>query len=355
MSRFDNILVALGDSLIWMGPGYKPESENWVSVLEFAFGGYGHSTITSVSGNRITVSPGTGPWFRPGTRFRLVPPGMAATPLRFTGPKGTHDFTVTVQEGDVLAVSPTPWANLAAGTQLLGTGGGAELVGASCGHSGDTTAQILAKLPAAFDYGTPAMALVLAGTNDANPQGSATILANPAPDASGFNVVPGSAAALATPGSWLRIGEAEGYLVTAVSGDRIICTGPGMPAPGARVSIDTLRNLVAIGQALQDGGVMRILMLGEPGCNFAKSGDWPVIRPGVQALLARQRDAASRLGVPFCSLYDFMSARIAAGIDGGASESYQIVPGNVHPGAYGDQVYAMAVAAAIAAEGWLEG
>jgi len=214
----------------------------------------------------------------------------------------------------------------------------------------------LAKLPAAFEYGTPAMALVLAGTNDANPQGSASIAANAPPDGTGFDVAPGTAAALATPGSWLRIGETEGVLVTAVAGDRITCTGLATaPAPGARVSIDTLRNLVAIGQALQDGGVMRILMLGEPGCNFFTAGDWPVIRPGVRARQAMQRAAAAALGVTFCSLYDFMSARIAARIDGGTSETYQIAPGNVHPSAYGDRIYAMAVAAAIVAEGWLPG
>ena len=356
MSRFDNILVALGDSLTWMGPGYKPEGDNWVSVLEFGLSGYGHTTIAAASGNRITVAPDTGAFFRAGTRFRLVPAGMAATPLRFTGQQGTHDVTVMAREADVLTVSPAPWADLAIGTQMVGTGGGAAMVGASCGHSGDTTAQILAKLPAAFEYGTPSMALILGGTNDANPQGSTAIVANPPPDGAGFGVAPGTAAALATAGSWLRIGEADGVLVTAVEGDRITCTGlAAAPAPGARVSIDTVRNLVAIGQALQDGGVMRIMMLGAPGCNFTKSGDWPTIRPGTQALLGKQRAAATTLGVKFCSLYDFMSARIAAHIDGAASETYQIAPGNVHPGAYGDRVYAMAVATAMVTAGWLNG
>ena len=365
MNRFSNIMAALGDSLTWMGTGYKLDRQNWLSVLEYALSGFATSSVLSVSGRNVTVAPGTGVWFQPGTSFILRPSGVSVRMNRADRSriKGAQ-YSVVSLSGDTLTASASLPANVVPGTQVLGTGGGCNLVGLNCGHSGDTTAQMLARVGQMFALGTPGLALILGGANDLNSQGSSVVQSSPASTATNIYVAHGAATAVACPGSYLVINGIAGNLVMSViagSGsapDLITLANPlsSVPAAGAAVAVDTTNNLIAIGKILASGGVSCMIMLGNAGHNWPSGGDWPTINSTTSAILAMQQAAATALGIPFCSIYAFMNSRVTAGIDSGTGNTYTYagILGNPHPSIYSDRVYAMAVAAEIAAQsGWL--
>lgn len=369
--RWNNVIAALGDSLTFMGPNYKFDDQNWVSVLEYGLAGYATSAVVAVSGNTITLAPGSGVFFQPGCRFLLT--DAANPPPRNRDNRdemGGAPYTVLGQSGDVLTVTPAPYAGTPAGEIVVGVGGGCNVVGLNCGHSGDTTAQMLARKSLMFRYGTPALALLLGGNNDGNPQGSSTIQASPSSTTSTLYVANGSVvnsagmcAGLAWPGSHVMVGGVSCLVAAVTAGtsgapDSITLAAPLASAPGSgtTVSVDTVATLAAIGKSLLSAGVQRLLVLGIPGNNWASGGDFPTASTTTAGMLAKQQAAATALGVPFCSIYAFMAARVTAGIDSGTSGTYQYVANNGHPSVYGDTVYAMAVAAGIAGQsGWLQG
>ena len=364
-NRFGNVVAALGDSLTWMGEGYKLNRQNWLSVLEYAMGGFATSSVVSVSGRNLTVAAGNGAWFQPGTSFILRPAGISVRGSRAgrSSIKGMQ-YTVVSLSGDTLTASSVLPNNVAVGTQVLGTGGGCNAVGLNCGHSGDTTAQMLARVGQVFALGTPGLALILGGTNDINPQGSSVVQTTPASSTTNIFVAHGSAAALACPGSFLVINGIAGNSVTSVSigtgsaPDQIILENQlgTAPAAGVTVAVDTTNNLIAIGKMIASGGVSNMLMLGNPGPNWPSGGDWPTTNATTSAMLSMQQAAATALGIPFCSIFSFMNSRVSANIDSGTGNSYAYasISGNPHPSIYGDQVYAMALMAGIASQpGWL--
>jgi len=363
--RFNNVVAALGDSLTWMGEGYKLNRQNWLSILEYALGGFATSSVVAVSGKNLTVAPGTGAWFQPGTSFILRPAGISVRGNRTgrSSVKGAH-FTVESLSGDTLTTSSVLPTNVAVGVQVLGTGGGCNVVGLNCGHSGDTTAQMLARVGQMFALGTPGLALILGGVNDLNPQGSSAVQSTPVSSTTNIYVAHGSAAALACPGSYLVINGNAGKSVASVnvgSGnapDLIVLASPLGTAPvaGVTVAVDTLNNLIAIGRMIASGGVSNMLMLGNPGCNWPSGGDWPTVNVTTSTIRSIQQAAATALGIPFCSIFSLMNSRVSANIDGGTGNSYTYgnISGNPHPSIYGDQVYAMAAMAGIASQpGWL--
>lgn len=373
-NRFSNVIAAIGDSLTWMGEGYKLNRQNWVSVLEYSLAGFGTSAVVSVSGSTVTVMPGTGVWFQPGTSFVLRPAGISVRNNRgarsaINGPQ----YTVTALSGDTITVAGALPSRIPAGAQVLGTGGGASVVGLNCGHSGDTTPQMLARVGQMFALGTPALALILGGTNDLNAQGSSTIQNGSATTTSlpvaHASVVAstGMCAGLAWAGSYVTVNGVSGNLVKSVAAgsgsnpDIITLATPlaSAPASGVTVAVDTTNTLIAIGTQIAAGGVANVLMLGQPGHDWAAGGDFPTPSTNQTTTLACQQAAATALGIPYCSIWAFMAARINAGVDGATSSTYTYMGGagaqstNPHPSVYGDQVYAMAVMAGLVQAGLL--
>ena len=205
---------------------------------------------------------------------------------------------------------------------------------------------------------TPTLGIILGGDNDLNGTSASTVQASPSPTTTAFKVGSGLGANIACAGSYIVLNGVSGIQVASVASDLITLAVPlgSAPTAGQAVSIDTTNNLIAIGKAAASGGIPNLLMLGQPGHNWTTSGDFPTPSTNQATTLSQQQAAATALGIPYRSVWAFMNARINAGVDGATSNTYTYgnLVQNPHPSTYGDQVYAMAVMAGIAAQpGWL--
>lgn len=365
--RFNNIVAATGDSKLWMGPGFKNEDQTYLQVLGEAISGYNRTTVVSASfvASTITVAPGAGSTFQPGTQFALRSADTYVALGRETAKTLNPNFVVVSQSGDVLTVSPPPNALLPAGAQLIGCGGLVDCVAVNGSHSGDTSAQCLAKLPEVTEYGTPIILLIEPAVNDLNPQGTSTVQASPAPSYSS-GVVTFSVAAtwvsqgIASLGSRLIINGVPNYTVTALSGDAITATVPtagptSAPISGQTVTLDTTNTLNAIAVKAASMGIPNILFVGDSGNNWATGGDYTVSGQtgSVLSVNTTVSTVATALGVPFYDAYAFFSSRVTNSIDSATSNSFNYCTGNPHYSPYGDQINAYGLMAKIVSLGWI--
>lgn len=221
------------------------------------------------------------------------------------------------------------------------------------GVSGDTTGNMIARLPEVLEAGAPEFAVIYGSTNDVS--GETTVQASPAPTTTAFTVA-------ATFGN--RYGA--GALITvngvnaevlSVATDRITVTAPlgFTPTAGQTVSLRTQANLVKIGQAIQASGCTRLIVPGLHYYNFASGlGDTTTTpNPSSAALRAAQMSAASALGAVHVDLYDWMRDLIVAGTyTQGDDTAWHVAVSDAHLNAVGEQILADAIFAAMQAQGW---
>ena len=221
------------------------------------------------------------------------------------------------------------------------------------GISGNTTANMVARMTQATLSGPHAVAVLYGSTNDSS--GTGTVQAAPAPTATAFTVDATFGNRYGA-GSLLKLNGVQ-YEVLSVVGDRItLTTAPAVPpAAGQSVEIDTYSNLVKIGQALQAAGTTRILVPGLHYYNFVSGlGDTTTSQAaGTLVWRVIQEAAATALGAVYVDLYDYMRDLIVAGTYAqGNDTAWHVGVGNAHLNNTGEQIVADALHAAMRAQGW---
>lgn len=231
--------------------------------------------------------------------------------------------------------------------------GGISRTSVNKGISGNSTANIIARLATVTETGSADTAIIYAGTNDA--LGASTVQAAPAPTTTTFTVGAGKGLYYAAGGQIAVNGVA--CIVQSVATDAITLTAPLASAPvaGQAVTIDTQTNLVTIGNALKAAGCSRLVVCGQHYLNFASGGD-TVGTPlaSLVALRALQSAAATMLGALYVDFHAYMRALIVAGTyTQGNDTAWHVAVGNTHLNNTGEQILADAIYAAMQAAGWV--
>lgn len=367
-----NILAAIGDSLTFNNTLGVTADDFWPAQVQLALNGNGTSSVVSVSGNTLTVSPGTGAFFPVNSLVEMVPAIPGSTEVHNTRASRWmgHCFTVVSRAGDVLTLDAPPPPELIAGVPVVGRGGAlatnadagvGDFLAINVGRSGDTTAGMLGRLTAAFVLGDlrvkPAALVIQGGTNDTNAQGSTTTTGT-GTNAGGvctftLSSNASSVVGMCGPyGSYLKVGGQDGWLMKSVSGSVVTAQPPAGTAAsnvaaGTAIAVDTQNTLAQIARAALAFRIEHVFMATAPFKNFASSGN-PTAPGSTTTLRDTQIAAATAAGVPVIDAWEFMRARVAAGVDT-MTDTYHVAAGNVHLNAYGNSVYAMAIAAGIQA------
>lgn len=371
-------VVGIGDSHtnfgVEGGGPYGLEAQ-WIAQLAHALAGLSANLsiaasvfdVLSVSGATVTLDRDAGAAFLPGVQFQFVPAGWTLWQAIQPEISGSL-YTVQSRSGDTITVSPNPPAGLPAGTQIQGLGGGKNILGKNCGHSGYTTPQMLAAAPIAFTDGDrqliPSLVVFGHATNDWNHVSAVTV--GTGTNAGGldtFTVTSGQGQFLAAVGSYLTIGGVSGYVVTAVSTDTITAKPPAGTsasniASGTSVVIDTQNTLIALGQYFLNRGVPNIAIISQKLDNLASGGDWngsAFVKPSWKSTLTTcQQNAAAALAsqyaitVPYLDIWQAMVNRVNSGKDAAGSGCYEIYATNTHPSAYGGMVMGLLAASLLA-------
>src|SRR5690606_5423523 len=139
------------------------------------------------------------------------------------------------------------------------------------GVSGDSTANIIARLPAVIAGGRGDFAIVYAGTNDLG--SISTVQASPPPTTTTFPVASCRETGYGV-GGQITVGS-EKAVILSRDGTLLTLSAPlpSAPAAGTAVGIDTEANLVTIGRALQAAGYRKIVIGGQHFWNLASGGD----------------------------------------------------------------------------------
>ena len=241
---------------------------------------------------------------------------------------------------------------------------GCNVKGVNFGSSGDTTGQMLSRVSKMTLQGTPTVAVIYGGINDA--QYATTVQASPSPTSTVFTV----GAGLGTnykPGTYITVGGVTAQILS-VATDAITLTAAlpgGAPAAGTAVAIDTQTNLTQIGLYIKNTiGCSRIIVGGMHYYNFSSGGDTvgtPL--PANVTLRAKQSAAATAIGAVYVNFWQVMADRITAGTDTQGSYSWHVLDSNVHLNGWrsaptgkssGESILAAAIVSAIQAQsGWV--
>lgn len=219
------------------------------------------------------------------------------------------------------------------------------------GVSGDTTAKIIARLVNVKSTDTGNVAILYAGTNDANYE--TTVQASPPPTTTTFSVASNYGAAYKAGGYVVVNGVSA--LVLSVVGDAFTLAAPlsSAPAAGATVKSDIRTNLVLIGNALKARGYTKLIVAGQHYLNFATGGDTVTTPLAAQvALRAQQAGAAQDLGAVYVDFHAYMRALIVTGAFTQGDALWHVAASNTHLNNVGEQVLADALYAAMQAQGW---
>lgn len=220
------------------------------------------------------------------------------------------------------------------------------------GVSGDTTANIIARLRDVLEPGGGRFAVIYAGTNDLN--AASTVQASPAPTSTTFAVAAGKGVYHAA-GGRIKVNGVPAVVLSVV-GDTITIAEPlaSAPAAGQAVTIDVMANIVAIGNALMGAGYPRIIVGGQHYLNFASGGDTLAVpAPNLVALRALQQAAAAQLGALYVDFHSYMRALIVAGTFAqGDDTAWHVAAGNTHLNNVGEQILADAIYQSMQAAGW---
>lgn len=222
------------------------------------------------------------------------------------------------------------------------------------GVSGNSSLNVIGRLPNVLQAGSGDVAVIYIGTNDVGLIGTTSVQASPTPTATTFGVATGVGIKY-SPGGFLTVGGVEA-VISSVSGDVLTLSAPlpSAPSVGAAVVPDTTSNIIAIGRALREAGFKRLLVGGMHYLNFATGGD-TVSTPLQQnvALRALQQAAANTLGVPFVDFHAYMQALIVAGTyTQGNDLAWHVAVGNQHLNNTGETILANAIYAAMQSAGW---
>jgi lysophospholipase L1-like esterase len=236
---------------------------------------------------------------------------------------------------------------------LLETSLGDGTASRNFGISGNTTANIVARLGTVAAAGVPYVAVIYAGTNDSS--GASTVQASPAATASTFAVGSGVGVRYGV-GATITVGS-DTATVSAVSGDNISVSEPltsGIPAAGTAVTIDTTENLVIAANYVKALGCTKVLIAGQHYLNFTTNGDTTVSeRADLATVRGLQSAAATEAEVVYVDLYDFMRDLIVATTYAqGDDTAWHVAVGDSHLNNTGEQILANAFYAAMQAQGW---
>jgi lysophospholipase L1-like esterase len=229
---------------------------------------------------------------------------------------------------------------------------GALLSPLNYGSSGNSTANIIARLSTVLEAGPSELAIIYAGTNDNN--ALTTVQAAPAPTASVFTVGAGKGVYFGVGGQITVNGEAA--IVASVATDAITLTSAlsFTPTAGQTVAISTQANIISIGSALRAAGYRRLIVCGQHYLNFASGGDTVATPLASNATLrVEQSAAATALGALYVDFHAYMRALIVATTYAqGDDTAWHVAIGNTHLNNTGEQILADAIYAAMQAQGW---
>lgn len=219
------------------------------------------------------------------------------------------------------------------------------------GISGDSTAEIIARLTNVLEAGSGDVAVLYAGTNDEN--APTTVSASPTPTTTTFTVA--SANGYYAAGGHIFVGG-EPAVVLSRSGSAITLAAPlsSAPAAGAAVTIDTRTNLIAIGRRLREAGFKKLVIGGMHYLNYATGGDEVgTPRAAGVTLRALQESAAQELDALYVDFHAYMEALLVAGTyTDGDDTAWHVAVGNSHLNNVGEQILADAILAAMQERGW---
>jgi lysophospholipase L1-like esterase len=220
------------------------------------------------------------------------------------------------------------------------------------GSSGNSTANIIARLTTVVEAGAGEIAVIYAGTNDLN--AATTVQAAPAPSSTVFTVGAGKGVYFGVGGQITVNGEAA--IVASVATDAITLTSAlsFTPTAGQTVAISTQANIISIGSALLAAGYRRLIVCGQHYLNFASGGDTVATPLASNATLrVEQSAAATALGALYVDFHAYMRALIVATTYAqGDDTAWHVAIGNTHLNNTGEQILADAIYAAMQAQGW---
>lgn len=284
--------------------------------------------------------------------------------------------------GDSLSNNLTTQVNLAdfwpTLLQLLLNEAGASVRVKNCAISGNTTGQMVGRLPAMVQNGVPMLAGIFGGVNDPGATGAgqaARVLTSPAPTPTVFTVTTGKGA-LFSAGSWINVNDtsqnagAGARKIQSVVGDVITLTTDLTLAPtggdgsttGDIIRPDTYKNIGEMIDYLVAAGCAYVFVVSAQYCNWV-SGTGDVTVSGVTTPYAKyvpvraaQSAIAAAKSVPYVDLYAAMRDLIVAGTVTQGNDAYwHVAVGDQHLNAQGQSIVAAAVFSAIEAQsGWID-
>lgn len=301
----------------------------------------------------------------------MLPKQITSRPLTYTPRKTAVAFGDSITLNYSLGCLPSDFWPTCTEVEL-NNNYGCDVKFRNFGNSGDTSAQILARITGAFRYETPDLACIMAGVNDPGGTGVQTniecmihalqnrvtgVVAGQA-NLPAFDLI----AQVGYVGQrFLVISDTSttGGVATAVpnagqpptvtgtlTGPRIwICRNPQAGEAGwSRVAFDTSL------------GVQNIMVLSAQWLHYANgAGDMLALdyAPYVP-IRAAQLAAATAANVPFFDTHAYERAIIAAGADTELSGTFAVRPNDQHPSAHAGRTIGRGVAAFIAAQsGWI--
>ncbi|MXU66259.1 SGNH/GDSL hydrolase family protein [Oceanomicrobium pacificus] len=326
---------AFGKSFVDTGGIWADETTTLAMgpVTTIGIGGYGNQVLRVLDGilSELVLICEPLPRIR---RLQLPP-----VPALFLAEGDSHTFNVSYG----LAASEFYPAQAVAGRA-------GRVVAVNVGGSGDSSAEMVAQLPALLADGVPDFATIYAGSND----GAMVIEAAPVPTDTVLHVSAAEAGRLAVGGHVSVAGAVRE--IADLSGGQVTLASPLPAAPQANdlLAPDTQANIEAWIDAVQAAGCARVLVIGAHYLNFANGGDTLATEQPLRAgIRAAERAAAQSRGCPYLDLYAGMRDMVTGGdVTAGDDLSWHVAVGDTHLNAAGEAAIGTLLAQELAALGW---
>ena len=220
-----------------------------------------------------------------------------------------------------------------------------DVIARNFGVSGNTTAQMIARMACLNQYETPYIGVIEGGINDG---ANGSSVSGSGATTTSIPVQAGHGARF-TVGGYVVI-NGQSRLVTAISTDTLTVSPALSAAPtdATAVAHDTAANIVVLGQYLLAAGCSRLIVLDCHYMNWSSGGDNGASQNATYAAIrTAQAAAAATLGATYVDAYNYMRALIADGTYTQGDYRWHIADSNVHLNAAGEQILSDAIIAAM--------